>query len=106
MNNETTKKLAIAGAEYLGLKSCGLRADGVEEFENDRGGSQPFDLSDHNCLKLVIEHFKIDVDYDDKTDEWRAYKWGKKILRARDKSRDKAILKCVAKCLNLEYEDE
>ena len=43
-------------AEFMELVSCGHRADGVEEFENDKGGSQSFTpYSDANDRNRVIE---------------------------------------------------
>ena len=123
MSSDMNKQLNIAAAEVLGLEiakdyECNPQyavnykmqpSDGVM-IVVDRSRVKPFDLSDHNCLKLVIEHFRIDVDYHCNSEKWSAETtdYATAFQLAEDKSRDKAILKCVAKCLCkcLEIEEE
>lgn len=102
MSELNEREFNLKCAEYMGLESVGLRADGVEEYLNDRGGSQPFNpYQDANDRNKVLEKMRIRTYYNPDLDEWTSMMIGIEVTHfLSDKSMESAQIQCILEVLN------
>ena len=110
LTNEQAKELAIKGAEALGFKyvvdtnrKVMIDVPAVDRiFKPNLNACHHFDPANNaNHRDMLIEHFKIDVDFIQSIKEWQAEN---NEFYCLDKSRTKAVLTCLCNILEIDCE--